>query len=311
MHVLVTGAGGFIGRNVVNRIHEAGWQVTGVARRPCSEADLIADLRMPIKTWPVPDSVIHLAGGYAGGNEREMAAADLAIARNVFAWGKRVGIRRWVLASAAEVYGCIEDLATEDAATIPVIPYGSVKLAVERLFVQMANEIPDCRAVILRIGEVYGNNGRLLHELTTRLNSGFCPWPGSGLVVLSFVHVGAVAQAIERALEHGQAGISIYNVADDEPTTWRTFVQHLAELLRTRPPVFLPRSFAYVYMLGQRLKDLICRQQPVLTSHAIRLLTTPKPLSTKTIKLELGFTPQFQNIRCGLEASLDGLPHHT
>src|SRR5271165_4620210 len=100
MHVLVTGAGGLIGRAVVRQMRAAGWRVTGVARRTCAEAEVICDLRLPIEGWPVPDAVVHLAGGYAAASARELAESDLAIARNMIAWGQEAGIQRWVIASA-------------------------------------------------------------------------------------------------------------------------------------------------------------------------------------------------------------------
>jgi nucleoside-diphosphate-sugar epimerase len=113
----------------------------------------------------------------------------------------------------------------------PVIPYGHIKLAIEGLLAEMAKGLPDGRVVILRIGEVYGSESRLLRELATRLKRGFCPCPGSGRVAVSFVHVEDVAVAFLCALERAPSGISVYNVADDEPTTWRSFVRYLGDLL--------------------------------------------------------------------------------
>jgi nucleoside-diphosphate-sugar epimerase len=310
MHVLVTGAGGLIGRAVVKQARAAGWRVTGVARHPCTEADLICDLRQPIENWPAPDAVLHLAGGYAGANVRELADSDLAIARNVLAWGRRQGVRRWILASAAEVYGPIQGQADELAATRLVIPYGEMKLEVERLFAQMADDVPNCRVVFLRIGEVYGRDSRLLHELTTRLKSGFCPWPGSGRVPLSFVHVEDVAFAFRVATQLAPSGISVYNVADEEPTTWYSFVRHLAEKMAVRPPVRLPLPLVYGYMLGHRFASSLVGRTPVLTRYALRLLITPKVLTNWKIKHELGFSAQFPDFRSGLEEALHGLSHH-
>jgi len=311
MDVLVTGAGGLIGSALVRRTRQVGWHVTGVARRPCAEAELICDLHQPIDDWPVPDAVLHLAGGYAGASARELADADLMIARNVLVWGRRNGVRRWILASAAEVYGPIQGEADEQTPTNPVIPYGHIKLQVERLFLRMANDVPDCGVVFLRIGEVYGFDSRLLRELTARLKSGFCPWPGTGHVPLSFVHVDDVAQAFLLAAKDVPSGVSVYNVADDEPATWYSFASDLAGRIDARPPVRLPLPLLYSYMLGHRLASRIAGRPPVLTSHALRLLTTPKVLANGKIKRELGFSPQFPDFRSGLEASLHGLSHHT
>ena len=59
--------------------------MTRVGRRRCAEADCVADLREPIKPWPIPEAVLHLAGGFADCAEHELADTDLTIARNLLA----------------------------------------------------------------------------------------------------------------------------------------------------------------------------------------------------------------------------------
>ena len=85
---------------------------------------------------------------------------------------------------------------------------------------------------------------------------------------------------------------------------------HLGDLLGTPPPVFLPHPLASVYMVGHQLISRMARREPVLTRHALRLLTTPKALANQKIKQELGFTPRFANFRQGLEVRVHGLPDH-
>lgn len=309
--VLITGAGGLIGGRVADAARKAGYSVTRIVRKaPPAPYVLERDLRFPLENVPVCDWVFHLAGGYAGGGRRAMKRADLRIARNLVRWGVKNGVKNWVFASAAEVYGSLDGLGTEDSPARPVIPYGEIKLAVEGLLARMAGDMPGCRLAILRIGEVYGSESRLVRELAMRFERGLCPWPGSGRVPVSFVHAEDAAQAFLRAAERAPGGISIYNVADDEPTTWRSFVRAFAETLGAHPPLFLPRSLAYGYMLGHRLVSRIAGREPVLTGHALRLLTTPKALSNRKIVQELGFAPRYKNYRPGLEATLHGLSHH-
>jgi nucleoside-diphosphate-sugar epimerase len=310
--ILITGAGGLIGSRVAEAARKAGYSVTRIFRKPpLPEAPGVFehDLRFPLDDVPPVTSILHLAGGYAGAGRQALEGADLLIARNLIQWGGNRGVKDWVFASAAEVYGHVDGLATETSLTRPVIPYGHIKLAIEGLLVQTAKDLPNCRMVNLRIGEVYGSESRLLRELTTRLERGFCPFPGSGRVAVSFVHVEDVAVAFLCALERAPSGVSVYNVADDEPTTWRSFVCYLGDLLGTPPPVFLPHPLAYVYMVGHQLLSRIASREPVLTRHALRLLITPKALANQKIKRELGFTPRFANFRQGLEVTVHGLPN--
>jgi nucleoside-diphosphate-sugar epimerase len=129
---------------------------------------------------PPADWIFHFAGAYAGAGDEELQGADLEMARNVIRCGLQAGIKNWIFASAAEVYGDVCGIAIEETPTQPVIPYGRVKLMVERLLLEKSKDISDCRVVILRIGEVYGHEGRLINELAARLKRASVRGPGQG-----------------------------------------------------------------------------------------------------------------------------------
>jgi len=311
--VLVTGAGGFIGRRVVSAVSHAGYRVAGIVRQTTSLAGASTviqhDLRNPLNGPPSTNWVFHLAGGYADAGKKELERTDAQTAHHVIDVGFAAGIKNWIFASAAEVYGDVCGVATEEAPQRPVIPYGWLKLTVERLFAERLKTLSNHRFVILRIGEVYGRDGRLIRELTVRLKRGRCPWPGSGHVPLSFVHVDDVAQAFLCAARTAPTGISVYNVADDMPVTWQGFLLRVAQLFGTKPPVFLPVSLVQVYTLCSTLAHRATRTEPILTMHALRLLLTPKALSNARLKSALGFEPQYPTISEGLEEAFRGLSH--
>ena len=303
MHVLVTGAGGFIGRSVVRKARSRGWEVTGVARRPTADGNLIADLRSPIRNWEVPDAVIHLAGNYAGCRMKQLASTDLVIANNLLEWGKREGVRRWVFASAAEVYGDIDGEADESYPCHPVIPYGKIKLRVEGMFRDAG--LP--KVMICRVGEVYGSDGRIVHELAGKLRNGFCPWAGDGKVKISFIHVEDVAEALILACEQAKPGFNIYNVGDSEPATWRQFLGEIATHLNVRSAYYLPKYLAYFYAASVSWADRMFGRSPNITPQVLRLLVTPKVLSSICVHEQLGFVPHYPNIYIGLKEALRNL----
>src|SRR5215472_1352442 len=148
-----------------------------------------------------------------------------------------------------------------------------MKLIVEELLIEKTRDLPNRRVVVLRIGEVYGSEGRLITELIARFKRGFCPWPGRGNVPLSFVHVDDVAQAFLCAAQNAPPGVSIYNVADDAPVTWQDFLRRVALICGTGAPVFLPKVLVHLYARCSTLARRATRREPILTRHAIRLIT--------------------------------------
>jgi nucleoside-diphosphate-sugar epimerase len=183
-----------------------------------------------------------------------------------------------------------------------VIPYGRIKLMVERLLLEKIKCNSNCRVVILRIGEVYGHDGRLITELTARLKRGFCPWPGRGDVPLSFVHLDDVAQTFL---------CPVYNVADDMPKIWLDFLVRVTRLPRSGALVFLLETLIHLHAACGTLACRAIGREPILTRQVARLITTPKALSNTRLKHELGFQPRGPSDSEGLEEALRGVPHHT
>src|SRR5207302_9739294 len=77
--------------------------------------------------------------------------------------------------------------------------------------------------------------------------------------------------------------------------TWPTTCQRLgsiswrvARLLGTRPPVFLPETVVHLYATCGTLACRVTGREPILTAHAVRLITTPKALSNTRLKARAG-----------------------
>ncbi len=306
--VLVTGAGGFIGSRVLAAADGSACRVIPISRRPAGSQFHVLDLMAPLDSLPRVDWVFHLAGGYAGASIEDLERSDLEMTRRLIAWGRAAHVRNWVFASAAEVYGACAKPTTEDSPTRPVIPYGRIKLEIERLFGNLARDDSESCVVVLRIGEVYGRNGNLVNELTRRFRSGFCPWFGSGRVPVSFVHVDDVAQAFWCALRKAPRGFSVWNIADEMPVTWREFLECYAGLLGTRKAVGLPLPLSRAYALASTFADRVRGRSPTVTQHIVSLLTTPKPMSSRKARNHLGLRLQYPDYRVGLREALDRGP---
>jgi GDP-4-dehydro-6-deoxy-D-mannose reductase len=151
MRTLVTGATGFVGGHLVERLLAAGDEVHGLTRRSTWPPDLAhlaadvplyaADLSESERAKRVlaevrPERIAHLAGfADAGGSFRDPAAAwagNLDATRNlcdaVVAWG---GGPRILLVSTGQVYGPSDLPIDESAELRPASPYAASKAAAD------------------------------------------------------------------------------------------------------------------------------------------------------------------------------------
>jgi nucleoside-diphosphate-sugar epimerase len=255
---LVTGAAGFIGSHLAERLLADGWQVTGLdcftdyyaravkeqnlaalrrhRRFVFAEANLLtADLHALVAGQ---DVVWHEAG-QAGVRTSWGTSFDVYAQHNVLATQrlleavKHGGLHRFVYASSGSIYGDAPALPiTESTLPQPVSPYGVTKLAGEHLchLYGVSYGVP---AVRLRYFTVYGPRQRpdMAFHRFIRAMLGGEPFPlyGDGEQTRDFTFVGDVVQATVAAVEAPPG--SVYNVAGGSRVTVNQVIETLEELV--------------------------------------------------------------------------------
>jgi nucleoside-diphosphate-sugar epimerase len=248
MRYVVTGAAGFIGSQLAEKLVAAGHDVVAVdcftdyydpalKEENAAALDVLRlDLAEEDLELDGVDGVFHLAGQPGvrsfGDVFEDYVRRNLLASRRVFETAAGAGVRV-VFASSSSVYGDAEQYPTsEDAEPHPISPYGITKVGCEQLAYAYAKSFGlDC--VVLRYFTFYGPRQRpdmALARIVDALARGAAfELYGDGRQSRSFTYVADGIDATIAAMEHAPAG-ALYNVGGGEEATVRDAIETLERL---------------------------------------------------------------------------------
>jgi dihydroflavonol-4-reductase len=188
--IAVTGATGFIGRNLVADLVARGVDVVAVGR-PLDRASLANE-------FSGVDAVVHLAGVVSSVREHDFSAVNVELTRAVAEAARAAGVRLIHVSSLAAAGPAPASAPrSEDDPPAPVTAYGRSKLEGERLLATMS----DLRWMILRPGVVYGEGDRAMLPLFRLARRGVLPLVGRPGAAYTLIHVADLIRALVAALE--------------------------------------------------------------------------------------------------------------
>jgi len=242
--VVVTGAGGFIGRAVVRRLVADGATVIGVDTNPAGVPEVATAVRGDVRTpqsWAAhlhgARAVIHAAALVSNVAPLQAAwemnvAGSAAVAQAAAA----AGVPRMVHISSIAVYGFdFPDQVTEDyPVRLTGFSYPDTKIGAEAVLLA-AHARGDIEMVIVRPGDVYGPESRpwVLEPLRIiRAHQALLPRGGRG--VFSPVYIDNLVDGIIAALNEPTAGGRVYNLTDGLGVSCREYFGRLADMIGGR-----------------------------------------------------------------------------
>lgn len=305
MKALVTGATGFVGSHLVERLLSEGLEVICMTRAT-SNSEWIDSLPVEVRQATLDDSnaltaavknvdfVFHVAGLTKGRSHDDYHAVNVEGTRRLLDAAIRVGHvdQRFLYVSSLTAVGPNRGVGPSDETTEPhpVDSYGETKLAAEQCVLGEASRMP---VTIVRPPAVYGPRDRsflTLFRAAKRFH--MVPSIGPSTQELSFVHVSDLVDGIWRAAATPVAVGRTYFISGGIHRR-KEVMDALAEaldmrLLRIRIPSIAAKA---VGELGELVWTLTGKSQ-IVSRRKIRDMLRPRwTCSWERARAELGLEP--------------------
>ena len=260
MHYFVTGAAGFIGSNLVDRLVQASHFVIGYDNFSTGQERFLEQacaspnfnlvrgdtLDLPALTAAMrgAEFVFHLAANadvrFGTENPRKDLEQNTIATYNVLEAMRANGIRRIAFSSTGSVYGEAQVIPTPEDAPFPVQTslYGASKLAGEGL-IQAYCEGYGFQGYIFRFVSILGE--RYSHGHVFDFYKGLRQNPeelfilGNGLQRKSYLHVQDCIDAVLTVIEKATDRVNIYNLGVDEYCQVNDSIGWICETLGLKP----------------------------------------------------------------------------
>jgi UDP-glucose 4-epimerase len=244
MKILVTGAGGFLGRQLAVDLARRGFEVVATYRRAPAlvegcrfvQLDLAAAGDLPAGI----EGIVHAAAtsAWTGVSAETMARDNVEATRRLIALAAKAGTKRFVFCSSMSAFGDIKAGAVDESTPVadPDV-YGMTKLIGEAMLGEAA---PAISGLALRLPAVIGPGARrnFLAEAVRKMKAGeqvsiFNPDSPFN----NAVHCADLGAFIAGVLRRGWQGFDILVLGAGGMTTIRDAVERLRAGMRSTVPI--------------------------------------------------------------------------
>jgi nucleoside-diphosphate-sugar epimerase len=292
MNILLTGASGFIGSYIFDKLSKKE-SIFTIGR--CNQS-ITCDLacNVPDLKDQYFDKVIHAAGyAHIGTDvpnyEKKMFDINLKGTHNLLKALSMLKVKpsEFIFFSTVAVYGCKSGhKITEEFELKATDPYGVSKIEAEKAIINWCNNNL-VRYQILRIPLVIGKNppGNL-KKMIDGIKSGKYFSIGSGKARKSMVLLDDLAQLVSRPIKLS----GVYNITDDYDPTFRELELIISENLAKKIFTIPTNLIRFIGYLGDIMKFCGFKKVPLDTS-LINKLTSDLTFSCDKAKIELNWQP--------------------
>lgn len=276
MHVLVTGATGFVGKRLCQALTDDGHRVSAVSRSRDRTREAMphlaevytyeSDLSVPPAALASSDAVVHLAGESVSGRWTQAKKASILTSRESGTRALVDGLAQLegpkphlISASAVGYYGTRGDTILTEEATPGEDFLARVCVAWEREALRAAEF--GVRTTIFRVGLVVGPDGGALEKMWPVFAMGAGGPLGSGRQYWPWVDVEDVVRALMFALNHPDLH-GVCNLTSPSPAPQRAFARAVGRALG-RPALAPAPGPLLRLILGEFANELLASRRAV------------------------------------------------
>ncbi len=309
--VILTGASGFIGGRLRERLLVDGADVISVRRKGSPPAKTGRSVELDYEDLPAierlleeerPHYVVHVAGATKGVSYRDFQRANVMPTENLLKAiaAKHRDLERFTLVSSLAAFGpsAVGQPLDESAPRSPIEFYGKSKLEAEQVLERVGSAV---KWTIVRPAGVYGPGDVDYFQLFREVSRGRNVFFGNRDKWQSMIFVDDLVDAIVLATEKPEAIGKGYLLSSDQHVTWGDFQGQLVELSGRKAmtisfPAFVVSIAAFFGELMSKIDGkprLLNRQKAIMGAQAAWLCTAA------AARRDLGFTAKV-NVRDGI-----------
>ena len=309
MFALVTGASGFLGGRLVQKLTAKGARVRILARTG-SHLEHLAGLPLDVVTGSLtdPDALASAVRGVThiyncAGCSTDWAPESAYVAANVdgvrsllAAAAEASSLERFLHVSTTDVYGyprvpCDESQPSRDVG----LPYNRTKRLGEEC-VWEARRSRGLPVTVVRPATIFGPRGQAFTvDIARHIEQGSMALIDGGRARGGFCYVD---NAVDTMLQAANASVTegrAYNIADATGVTWRDYVDALSDALgKKRVTLSIPSGVAMAIAASLEIchRTLRLPGRPLLTRHAVYLLSRDQEYPVDRARRDFGFKPE-------------------
>jgi len=315
---LVTGASGFLGSHLAEKLAKRGYKVNCLVRKT-SRLDWLLDSQVEFVFGDIQEKeslkkilvdyeyIFHTAGLIKARDPGLFDRVNFQGTKNLLeaAWENRLPLKRFVYISSLAASGPSLNGRPKRESDLcnPVSAYGKSKLAGEKVTLEFADKFP---VTTIRPPGIYGPRDRQLLSIFRIAKRGIMPILGAGENQFCVIHVKDLANGIILAAESPRAVGQTYFMSDGASYTWRKAGEILAEVQgkKFRSLVIPKWSLA----LAANCSDLVAKvsgKNFYLTRRKIKELDYQVWVcDIEKARADLGFQPAY-DFRSGVKETIE------